>query len=104
MTFKEAQKLMPPCPICGKKAYLSKCGFDGYFFGYDGGCPSFRLNDGVHGISESSDTKAPYVTAITPEKVVEDWRIYCEKMKAGDDMSYRLSPRQRRASLELVMN
>lgn len=102
MTIAEARKLMPPCPICGKKATIMLHGFDGYFLGYDGGCPSFRINDGVHGIDKSFDPKAPQVNGVTPEEVVRAWTIYCAKMKSGDNMLYRMSPRQRRSMLKLV--
>lgn len=70
--------------------------------GYDGGCPSFCRYDGVHGITEPYDVKAPTVNGLTPEDVAEAWIIYCDKMKNGDDMSYRLSPRQRRNMFKVI--
>ena len=33
-SIKELEKQMPPCPICGKKAYLEHDVVDGYDFGY----------------------------------------------------------------------
>ena len=102
VTIAELKKQMPPCPICGKKATITSLSFDGYFMGFDGGCPSYRINDGVHHIQRWTDPKAPSVTGITPEIVAERWTTYCEKMKAGDDMLYRLSPKQRRDMFKVV--
>ena len=102
MTINELKKKMPPCPICGKRATICSLSFNGYFMGYDGGCSAFSINDGVHGVTEVFDVKAPKVNGITPEIVFDEWAKYCEKMKAGDDMLYRLSPKQRREMLKLV--
>lgn len=45
----ELRKKLPPCPICGRKAYLSHDIADGADFGYSAGCPAFHLKDGIHG-------------------------------------------------------
>ena len=72
---------MPPCPICGKKAYMMHGIVDGFDFGFDGGCPSFCLNDGKHGIAELSDPKSPNVKGFSYRSVYAKWLNYCKRMK-----------------------
>ena len=78
-SIKELEKQMPPCPICGKKAYLEHDVVDGYDFGYSAGCPSFKLNDGVHGITESFDPKAPRSYGYSAEQAFNNWVNYCQQ-------------------------
>jgi len=85
MTLSEMCKTMPPCPICGKKAYLIHAVVDGFEFGYDAGCPSFRLDDGVHGISEPYHPDAPHIQGYTAKMAYDGWLAYCERMKGRDD-------------------
>jgi hypothetical protein len=73
---------MPPCPICGKKAYMMHDVVDGMDFGYSAGCPSFCLNDGVHGITKSYDPEAPRVEGYSAQMVFDKWLEYC-KRKGG---------------------
>lgn len=40
---------LPPCPVCGATAYLSRDVIDGFFMGFSAGCPHYCLYDGVHG-------------------------------------------------------
>ena len=40
---------LPPCPVCGAKAYLSRDVVDGFFMGFSVGCPQYCLFDGIHG-------------------------------------------------------
>ena len=81
LTISEMKKRMPPCPICGKKAFLSHDIVDGFDFGWSAGCPSYCLDDGVHGISEPYDPDAPKVDSHDPEIAVRKWSDYCERMK-----------------------
>lgn len=83
LTVLEMKKRMPPCPICGRKAYLDHGIVDGFDFGWDAGCPAFCLNDGVHGISESYHPDAPHVNSYSAEKAFTAWVEYCDRMK-GD--------------------
>lgn len=78
-TLAEMKKQMPPCPICGKKAYLMHMFCDEFDFGYSAGCPSYRLEDGVHGISECFDPKAPMVDGYSAEEAMKRWIAYCER-------------------------
>lgn len=103
MTIAEARKLMPPCPICGDKAYLIKDKFENYDMGYEGGCPSFRLYDGKHKIYDMYDPKVPRVHSSTVNVVLENWTKYCEYMSSGKDMSYREPPSKRREKFKLVI-
>lgn len=74
---------MPRCPICGKKAIIIHMTGDGFDFGYSGGCPSYRLNDGVHGITKFYDPEAPSVDGYSAKVVFDKWVKYC-KMKARE--------------------
>lgn len=73
-------KQMPPCPICGCKAFLSHDVADGADFGFSGGCSSFCLDDGIHGISSIWDTNAPRVTGHSFREVFDKWIAYCKRM------------------------
>ena len=84
LSLAEMRKRMPPCPICGKKAYLDHCIVDGFDFGYDAGCPSFCLDDGVHGISEPYDPEAPHISSWNAELAFKGWLEYCEKKTSKD--------------------
>lgn len=46
---------MLPCPICGRKAYVMHDIVDGFEFGWSAGCPAFKLDDGIHGITEENE-------------------------------------------------
>ena len=84
LTLAEMRKKMPRCPICGKKAYLDHSIVDGFDFGYDAGCPSFRLDDGVHGISEPYHPDRPHINHFSAKGAFDGWIAYCERMKKGD--------------------
>lgn len=77
----EIKKHLPPCPVCGKKAYISHDLVDGYDFGYSIGCPSFKIDDGVHNFTWDS----PEEDALTihycysKEDAVEKWLKKVEK-------------------------
>ena len=74
---------MPPCPICGKRAFLDHYVFDGANYGYASGCPAFKLND-KHGISRPDDPKKPrFDYCDTKEEAYEKWVEYCKKYKEG---------------------
>ena len=79
---KDLLEQMPPCPICGRKAYLSHDVADGADYGYSGGCPAYCLNDGIHGISDRWDTKRPVVTGDSLKEVFDKWLAYCKRMEA----------------------
>lgn len=81
----ELRKRMNVCPICGKKAFLNHDVVDGFDFGYSGGCPSFCLNDGIHGISERYDPRAPRVTGYTAREVFNTWERYCKMMEYEEE-------------------
>ena len=48
------EPVLPPCPICGAKAFIRSNTVDGFWFGWSVGCPRFRLNDGIHGKDDDS--------------------------------------------------
>lgn len=85
LTLTDMRKKMPPCPICGKKAYLDHSIVDGFDFGYDAGCSAFCLDDGVHGISEPYHPDRPHINSWSAEKAFNGWVEYCERMKERAD-------------------
>lgn len=85
LALTEMRKKMPPCPICGSKAFLNHDIIDGFDFGYMAGCPRFCLDDGIHGIKEIYDAKAPRVDGYSAKDVYDKWLEYCERMKANDN-------------------
>ena len=82
-TMEELRKKLPPCPICGKKAYLSHDVVDRADYGYSVGCPAFRLYDGIHGLTEQSDrnTYPSFMCCNTAKEAFNKWVKYCEKYK-----------------------
>ena len=82
-TMEELRKKLPPCPICGRKAYLSHDVVDGADYGYSAGCPAFRLNDRLHGLTEQSDKKMfpDVMYCDTARQAFNKWVKYCEKYK-----------------------
>ena len=83
MTIAEMRKKMPSCPICGRKAYLKHFIVDGFDFGYGAGCPRYCLDDGIHGISECGDPRAPKVDGYSAKHAYDLWMEYCERMKSN---------------------
>ena len=81
---------LAPCPICGKKAYVMHIYdvYDRAEYGWDAGCPSFKLYDGVHGADE--DTPAsdfPRVSScITKEQAIEAWNRWVDRWKERHDV------------------
>ena len=41
--------LLPKCPVCGKRAFIDHYTLEGVDMGFAIGCPSYKINDGVHG-------------------------------------------------------
>ena len=80
MKMAEMLKVMPPCPICGRKAYLMHFIVDGFDFGYGAGCPEYCLDDGIHGISDYDDPRAPKVDGYSAKQAYDLWLEYCERM------------------------
>lgn len=67
---------MLPCPICGRKAYVMHDIVDGFEFGWSAGCPVFKLNDGIHGITEENiwSSKIPNVHyMVSRQEAIETW-------------------------------
>lgn len=85
LTIAQIKKQMPPCPICGKKAYLDHSIVDGFDWGWDVGCPVFCLDDGIHGISEPYDPRAPHVSSWSAGKAFDEWLTYCKQMEKQND-------------------
>lgn len=73
----EADKL-PPCPVCGSKAFLERDTIDGVFFmGYSVGCPRYCIGDGIHGVDTFEDAEEKHYAAhgfITPKEAAEWWK------------------------------
>ena len=84
-TPKELKEKMPRCPICGKAAFLSHDVIDGFDMGFSGGCASFCLKDGVHGIESSDDPKAPRFTGYSFKEVYDKWVNDCGEWGPKDE-------------------
>ncbi len=73
---------LKPCPVCGAKAFLMHDVVDGFDFGFSAGCPRYRINDGIHGISsfEEHEEKAYAVHGCySKEQAIEAWNRRAEK-------------------------
>lgn len=81
-------KRLEPCPICGKKAYVSHNIVDGFEFGWDAGCPAACLDDGVHGYNLDSDINDggfPRVSFLNfKEDAITAWNKWVEKYKENN--------------------
>lgn len=75
-------KRLLPCPICGKKAVVEHYFIDGFEFGWDAGCPSFRRNDGVHGVGiDDGYDKFPRVSMCnSKEEAIDQWNVKAKYM------------------------
>lgn len=70
-TMKELREKLPPCPICGRKAYLSHDVVDGADYGYSVGCRFFH-SDRVRRIIAS------FHGYYTKEEAFDAWTRFCE--------------------------
>lgn len=80
----ELREKLPPCPICGRKAYLSHDIADGADFGYSAGCPAFHLKDGIHGIDDMFSDEKTWPSILychTAREAFNKWVKYCERYK-----------------------
>ena len=66
-----------PCPICGGKAFVMHDVVDGFEFGWSVGCPVFKLDDGIHGISEDTPTEfRPIIhMMVSREDAIKAWNF-----------------------------
>lgn len=78
-TLVELRKKLPPCPICGKKAYLLHDVIDGADYGYSVGCGSFHNEDGVHRVNAS------FHNYDTKEEAFEKWLYFCKTIKGNNN-------------------
>lgn len=47
-----------PCPLCGRKAFISHDVVDGFDFGWSVGCPRACIDDPIHKLNEEEFKKA----------------------------------------------
>ena len=76
------RKKLPPCPICGAKAFLSHDILDGFDFGYAVGCPDACISDGIHGFNDYDSFHAAQLTFLglfNKEDAVKAWKDRCKK-------------------------
>lgn len=85
MTF---DKSMLPCPICGAKAFVMHDIVDGFDFGWSAGCPRYKLDDGIHGISDDTpDLERPKLSYLfSKAEAIEKWNKKAERIKANASM------------------
>lgn len=48
---------LPPCPICGTKAFLHSDTIDGNWMGWSIGCPRYSLSDDAHGAKTREEAR-----------------------------------------------
>lgn len=76
---------LSPCPICGKKAYVLHIvdTYDRADYGWDAGCPSAKLGDGVHGfgLHDRITTDFPLVNGLSRESAILVWNRWVERWK-----------------------
>lgn len=79
MSITYSDRLLP-CPVCGRKAFVSHDIVDGFEFGWSAGCPTFKINDGVHGVTEDTPIEErPIVfSMLSREIAIKKWN---EKVK-----------------------
>ena len=73
---------LPPCPICGAKAFLQHDIVDGFEFGYSVGCPRAKINDGIHNLNDyESFNKAGIVllNLSTKDEAINKWLERCNQ-------------------------
>lgn len=66
-----------PCPVCGRKAFIMHDVVDGFEFGWSAGCPSFKLDDGIHGISEDDRDKFKPIVhdMVSRQAAIDAWNL-----------------------------
>lgn len=72
---------LKPCPICGRKAFISRDIVDGFDFGWSVGCPVARIGDKYHGLNDTeSFHKARLVMHYLNSKqdAIEAWNRRCD--------------------------
>ena len=78
------RKKLKPCPICGRKAFLSHDIVDGFDFGYAVGCPVAKISDGIHGFDDYDSFHAAQLTFLglyNKEEAVKIWNNRCKGVK-----------------------
>lgn len=72
------------CPICGAAATVIHVydGYDRADYGWDCGCPRFRLNDGIHGLDANSPPVLfPRVSGcLTKQDAIHAWNEKVKRM------------------------
>lgn len=85
-------ELLKPCPICGAKAFISEDIVDGFWFGWSVGCPEYKLDDGIHGLTfdtPEDEVERKKLTGFfyrSKERAIEAWN---DRVEAGE---WRISP------------
>ena len=73
---------LPPCPICGSKAFIQHDVVDGFEFGYSVGCPRACINDGIHNLNTYESFNAARIVLHqipTKEKAIKLWVERCNQ-------------------------
>ena len=90
MSF-EISELLPPCPICGAKAYVAHIydSYDSADFGWDAGCPRFKLNDKLHRLGEDSPAAdfPRVVSCLSKSQAVFEWCGWVDRWKERHNAS-----------------
>jgi len=79
-SMKALREKLPPCPICGRTAYLEHDVADGADFGYSVGCRSFHNNG-----NDASYIRASFHGYDSKEEAFKAWIRFCERMGKDND-------------------
>ena len=81
------REIIARCPYCGKKGYTFHCIIDGNDFGWDAGCPSYKIDDGIHNVTKDTPWELiPRVTGMGSRNVaITEWRKKAERIKGVEN-------------------
>lgn len=76
-------EIIPRCPKCGAKAFISRDIVDGFYFGWSVGCPKYCHNDGIHGTTPDTPEEDTYTIFYlnSKEECIDKWNARVNHLK-----------------------
>lgn len=81
-SIEKLAKKLKPCPICGRKAFISHDFVDEFDFGYSVGCPVAKISDGIHGFNDYDSfhvAQLVFLGLYSADQAVKVWNNRCKK-------------------------